>query len=127
MHQVTSYLKELSELESSGRKIKEMSTEEKLKRILKLRQLIPETILGHFDRFVKAGKVPIVVVRNGVCHGCFVRLSSGAHQKLVRQDDLNLCENCGRYIYPEEAPAVEPAPAAIKPKRTRRTQAVAQV
>jgi predicted nucleic acid-binding Zn-ribbon protein len=117
MHSVTSSLRELAEVESPGRNSKTLSTEEKLKRILKLRQLIPESVCGHYDRFVKAGKVPIVAVRNGVCQGCFVRLSSGAFQQLIRQDDLNLCENCGRYIYPQEA--VDEAAAATETKAPR--------
>ena len=121
MHQVTSYLKELAELESPSRNSKELSTEDKLKRILKLRQLIPEPVCGHYDRVKNGGKVPIVAVRNGVCQGCFVRLSSGAYQQLVRQDDLNICENCGRYIYPDPEATVEvPPPAPAKPAKARR-------
>ena len=118
MHEVTAYIKELCELESSKKSAKELSAEDKLKRILKLRQLIPEQIISHYDRFVKAGKVPIVGVRNGVCMGCFVSLATGTYQRLTRQDDLNLCENCGRYIFPMEKVVAE-APAAPAPKRTR--------
>src|SRR5438046_2414168 len=105
MHEVTSFIKELSELESSAASVKDVPTEEKLKRILKLRQNIPEQIIGHYDRFVNAGKIPIIAVRHGVCQGCYVRLSSGSLQQLLRQDDLNICENCGRYIYPDEVAA----------------------
>lgn len=118
MHEITAYIKELCELESAKKPAREISTEEKLQRILKLRQLIPEQIISHYDRFVKAGKVPVVGVRNGVCLGCFVRLASGSHQRLIRQDDLNLCENCGRYIFPIEEVEAE-APVAEAPKRRR--------
>ena len=81
MHQVTSSLKELAELESSGRASKGLSTEEKLKRILKLRQRIPETVCGHYDRFVKAvnkvrswhsaskkDEVEYLFVKSGISH-----------------------------------------------------------
>jgi predicted nucleic acid-binding Zn-ribbon protein len=125
MHQVTAFIRELCELESP-KKSKDVSAEDKLKAILKLRQQIPEPVIGHYDRFVKSGKVPIVAVKNGVCYGCFVKLSSGAYQKLLRQDDLNLCENCGRYIYPDAPPAeTEAAPAPAKPARARRTRVAA--
>lgn len=121
MHEVTSHLKELSELESPIQASKNVSTEEKIKRILKLRQLIPEPVISHYDRFVKSGKVPIVAVKNGVCYGCFVSLSSGSFQQLLRQDDLNLCENCGRYTYPDgEAVEEAVAPVAVKTPRPRR-------
>lgn len=114
MHDVTSYLKELSQIES--KQTKGLSAEERIKRSVKLRQLIPEPVLNHYDRFVKAGKTPVASVRGGVCQGCYVRLSSGALQKLMRQDDLNLCENCGRYIYPEEPTCQKmEAAAATKP------------
>ncbi len=125
MHDVTSYLKELWEFESAGRAPKGISAEDKQKRIQKLRQSIPEQIIGHYDRFVKAGKVPVAGVNNGVCHGCFVRLSSGAYQRLLRQDDLNLCENCGRYIYPIPAAPVEPEPPAAPPRKRGRPKKVA--
>ena len=123
MHQVTGYIKELAELEATSSETKEIATEDKLKRILKLRQLIPEPVCAHYDRVSKAGKIPIVAARNGVCQGCFVRLSSGAFQRLVRQDDLNLCENCGRYIYPDPEGSPEPAPIApAKATKARRTR-----
>ncbi len=128
MHDVTSYLKELCECESAAKRAKDASPEERQKQILKLRQLIPEQILGHYDRFVKAGKVPVIGVRHGVCMGCFVSLSTGALQKLIRQDDLNLCEHCGRYIYPiaEVAPPVAPVEEP-KPPRARRGRAARPV
>jgi len=123
MHEVTAYIKELSELESAAATVKDVSTEDKLKRILKLRQIIPEQIIGHYDRFVKAGKIPIIAVNNGVCKGCYVRLSSGSLQQLLRQDDLNICENCGRYVYPDETAAAAPAPVEAKAPRARRPKA----
>jgi predicted nucleic acid-binding Zn-ribbon protein len=91
-----------------------------------LRQEVPATILGHYDRLVSRGKKAVAVVRRGVCTGCQMRLPSGIHAKLLRDDDICVCDNCARYLLlaaEEEIPAAQPAPPA--PKRAARRRAAA--
>jgi hypothetical protein len=86
-----------------------------------LRQELPAAVLGHYDRLVSRGKKAVAVVRRGVCTGCQMRLPSGINAKLLRDDDISICDNCARYLMlaPEElAPAVPVDPPA--PKRTVR-------
>jgi predicted nucleic acid-binding Zn-ribbon protein len=85
-------------------------------RIEKLRAKIPAQVLGHYDRLAARGKKGVAAVRNQVCTGCHVQVPLGVTVTLMHGDDIQICENCGRYLY--LAPAVEtktvPAPKAEK-------------
>lgn len=97
-----------------------------------LRKGIPEQILGHYDRLRARGKKGVALVRHGVCNGCQMKLASGPYAALIRDDDIAMCDTCGRYLLraPEAAPAPEappaPAPEAKKPApRKRRSKTAA--
>ncbi|HKW30345.1 MAG TPA: C4-type zinc ribbon domain-containing protein [Verrucomicrobiae bacterium] len=91
--------------------------------ITELRAKIPSQILGHYDRLVAKGKKGITTVRDQVCTGCHMRVPIGGIMALKHGEDLQLCENCGRYLYllpaTEAAPAKSAEPAA-KPKPARK-------
>src|SRR5690349_10986025 len=75
-----------------------------------LRALIPQPILGHYDRLVVRGKKGVAVVRNQVCTGCHMRLPIGTINTLMQGNDVRLCDMCGRYLYlldPAESQFVE--------------------
>lgn len=90
-----------------------------------LRREVPETILGHYDRLVARGKKAVAFVRNGVCSGCQMRLPSGLYAKLLRDDDLCVCDNCARYLAlapePPAVAAVAAVPALKRPIRRRQS------
>lgn len=92
-----------------------------------LRRQVPVPILGHYDRLVTRGKKAVALVRHGVCTGCQMKLPSGLYAKLLRQDDVCVCDNCARYLVPapETPPSAEApaAPAAQRAARRRRTSA----
>lgn len=95
----------------------------------RLRASVPEPILAHYDRLVARGKKGVAVVRNQVCTGCHMRLPIGTINTLMQNQDLQLCEICGRYLYlpdPAESQflenlvAAKPAPkAAAKPRKRK--------
>lgn len=95
------------------------------KQIADLRGLIPEPILGHYDRLRARDKKGVAVVRNQVCAGCHMKLPMGVIMILMQDRDIQLCDSCGRYLYlePQAAPPAEPAPA--KPAKKRKAKAVA--
>ena len=72
--------------------------------ILELRTKIPPPILGHYDRLVTRGKRGIAVVRNQVCTGCHMRLPIGVITTLMRGEDIQVCDSCGRYLYLPSGP-----------------------
>jgi predicted nucleic acid-binding Zn-ribbon protein len=68
-----------------------------------LREKIPSQILGHYDRLMARGKKGLAAVRNQVCTGCHLRVPRAFVLALMHEDDIQICENCGRYLYlPEE-------------------------
>jgi predicted nucleic acid-binding Zn-ribbon protein len=99
-----------------------------------LRGEIPQPMLGHYDRLRARGKKGVAVVRNQVCTGCHMHIPIGQINMLMRGEDVQLCESCGRYLYlPDPAEAeflthVEAAKPAVKPPaKPRKRRAVAQV
>ena len=67
--------------------------------ISKLRQKIPPPILDHYDRLTDQGKRGVAAVRHQVCMGCHMRIPIGAIITLMHEADIQLCGNCGRYLY----------------------------
>jgi len=104
-------LTRLQEIEMLARPNAEARTERD-----KLRQAIPEPMLAHYDRLMARRKKGIVVVRNNTCTGCHLRLPMGVIMTLKQAEDVQLCENCGRYLLLPEEPE-PPAPVARR-KRT---------
>ena len=103
-----------------------------------LRGNIPQPIIGHYERLRVRGKKGVAVVRNQVCSGCHMHVPIGQITVLMREEDVQLCENCGRYLYlpdPAEAEfinkveAAKPAakPAAKAPAKPRKRRALAPV
>jgi len=91
-----------------------------------LRALIPQPILGHYDRLFARGKKGLAAVRNQVCTGCHMRLPIGTINTLMHGRDIQLCDTCGRYLYlpdPVEPPPAEPLPAKAARKTRKRKDA----
>ena len=111
--------------ETTGKKVEEQAAQ--------LRGKIPLPVLAHYDRLRARDKKGVAVVRNQTCTGCHMHVPIGQITVLMRQEDIQLCETCGRYLYlpppgeeelPTPAEAPKPAPkAAAKP---RKRKAVAQ-
>ena len=98
--------------------------------ITELRGKIPSQILGHYDRLVAHGKKGLAAVRGQVCTGCHMSLPVGVIATLMRGDDIQLCDSCGRYLYLAEATQPEtPKPAAKpgRPKKPRKSKSSSPV
>lgn len=91
-----------------------------------LRADVAPVVLGHYDRLVSRGKKAVALVRRGVCTGCQMQLPSGLSAKLLRDDDVCVCENCARYLKlaPPE-PAADVAKSAVSTKRPVRRRRAA--
>jgi predicted nucleic acid-binding Zn-ribbon protein len=100
-----------------------------------LRAKLPLPIVGHYDRLRVRGKKGVATVRNQVCSGCHMRVPIGQITELMRGEDIQLCETCGRYLHlPDPAetdlqaqpPAAKPAAKAVKvPAKPRKRRALA--
>ena len=87
--------------------------------VSELRAKIPPQILGHYDRLAAQGKKGVTPIRGQVCSSCHIRVPVGAIMTLKRGADIQLCENCGRYLYLVDEPEAE-TPALVAPKRGRK-------
>lgn len=85
-----------------------------------LRKAIPAPILGHFDRMLVRGRKAVAVVRHGTCTACHVCVAIGVLAALAHGDDVQLCGNCGRYLYLPVDEPVLPSSAVAKPAPARR-------
>ena len=96
--------------------------------IADLRTTIPLPILGHYDRLRARDKKGVAIVRNQSCSGCHMRIPIGTITVLMRGEDVQLCESCGRYLYlpdPAENQFLEHLEAAKPAAKPRRRRAVA--
>jgi hypothetical protein len=98
-----------------------------------LRGNIPPAIIGHYERLRVRGKKGIAIVRNQVCTGCHMHVPIGQITMLMRGEDVQLCETCGRYLYLPTATEVEALnqvvavkPAAKAPAKPRKRRALAR-
>ncbi len=90
-----------------------------------LRGSVPPPILAHFDRMLARGKKGVAIVRNGVCTGCHLRLTSGTNADLLNRAEIHVCDSCGRYLYLPEPEPEAAAPAPVKKVTRTRRKAVA--
>ena len=100
--------------------------------VAELRDKLPQTILSHYDRLRVRGKKGVAIVRNQVCTGCHMRVPIGQITELMRGEDIQLCESCGRYLHlPEPTEAdlhaqpLAAKPAAKAPVKPRKRRALA--
>jgi predicted nucleic acid-binding Zn-ribbon protein len=129
MHSIMEALVELQKLEF-GPNSEASSTKAAAE---KWRVKVPPQILGHYDRLRARGKKGLALVRdNKVCAECHVTVPIGTVITVMKGLDIQLCGNCGRYLYvlpqtaaPELAPPAVPTPPAPKAKRGRKPKKAA--
>jgi uncharacterized protein len=68
-------------------------------RIDELKQELPPQIRSRLERFARTSGRAVVPVINDTCYGCFTAVATGAMSGLGRNDEVNYCESCGRFLY----------------------------
>jgi predicted nucleic acid-binding Zn-ribbon protein len=68
-------------------------------RIEELKEELPPAVRGRLERFMQGGGRAVVPVINDTCYGCFTAVATGAMHGLNRNDSVNYCESCGRFLY----------------------------
>src|ERR1019366_9221820 len=94
MKELFQHLLQLQELESG-----DLSGGSVEAAISQVRRKIPLPVLEHYDRLTARGKTGMAAVRHQVCMGCHMRIPIGAVIRLMHPDDVQMCDNCGRYLY----------------------------
>ena len=108
MRKIMDQLLALKKLELNGR-AKSSASQPEAKQ---LREQVPAPILAHYDRLMTRGKKGVALARNGVCSECHLRITGGKLLDLSAAKDVQLCDNCGRYLYlpPETTTALITTP-----------------
>ena len=108
---------QLQSLESGGVKNKNVEAS-----LAELRAKIPSQILAHYDRLVARKKKGVAAVRGQVCSGCHMQVPLGVVMTLRHGQDIQLCGNCGRYLYLPPTVKTETAEPAVSPKPKKKTR-----
>ncbi len=69
------------------------------KKMEELEKKVSPTLMARYKRVRQHHAVPIVEVRDGKCSGCNMALPSLAIRRLIGEDMILECENCGRLLY----------------------------
>ena len=69
------------------------------KKMEELEKRVSPTLMARYKRVRQHHSIPIVEVRDGKCSGCNMALPSLAIRRLVGEDMILECENCGRLLY----------------------------
>ena len=112
-------LRDLVRLERELRTVRSDSKEYRQirARIDSVRGPLPTSILGHHDRCTARGKLSVAEVRHGVCGACYLALPHAHAFELVsKPTELNVCDNCGAFIYPADEERTDQNPTKPKPK-----------
>jgi len=87
------------------------------KQLAKSRTEIPAQILAHYDRLVARGKKGVAVIKGQICSECHMQVPRNTVLTLMHNTDIQLCENCGRYLcLPEHVNPAKPPVKSKKPK-----------
>jgi predicted nucleic acid-binding Zn-ribbon protein len=115
-------LLELQSLEFGEAEVNNALEKETDRKIASLRLQVPLPILNHYDRLGVRGKKGVAAVRHQTCTGCHVQVTKAVVINLMHGEDIQVCENCGRYLYLPE-PDLSEMPEAQKPARKARKPA----
>lgn len=120
---IARWLRELSELDrNSHSRTAQTRDGATAERITALRELIPTSMLRHYDHLKSRGKRSVAPIIRGVCGSCHLAFPSGVLANLRRTKEmLNVCINCGAFVYLDEEEltngTVSPSPKKIQAKR----------
>lgn len=90
----------LEELEQEHFHIDPAQAREQLEeRALGLEEELSPPVRNRLDRVKGSLDRVVVPVINGVCYGCFVSIPTAVARDQDPNQDLQSCENCGRFLY----------------------------
>ncbi len=66
--------------------------------VAELRNQIPSFILDRYDRLRARDKKALAIVLNCTCTACHMRQPTGKMAALIRGEEIQACDSCGRYL-----------------------------
>lgn len=94
-------LLKLQELENKCKEsnLSETEREHISSEVTLIKAQIPHDIETRFYKLYKKHGEAVVIANGGVCHGCYINLPSSQAIEINYNEELNVCQNCGRFIY----------------------------
>jgi predicted nucleic acid-binding Zn-ribbon protein len=116
MHPQLETLLELQDLKSQRRELQEASGERQFeeevfnisaedaleqldRKILEMEESLPAPIRNRYRRLAGRTERSVVPVIGGTCYGCFVSIPTAVVSDSERNEAINHCDNCGRFLY----------------------------
>lgn len=66
--------------------------------ILKIQKLLPQDMIYKFNNLMEAKGTAVVKLKNGVCSGCKMKVSSITLDSISSSSENIYCDNCGRIL-----------------------------
>ena len=88
----------LQESRVASSSLAERAEKELSGRIAEFRQTIPADVLAVYDRIRQKYPIPIVMIHEEKCTGCFLAVPRGTILDSRRNHALLLCPHCGRLL-----------------------------
>jgi len=60
---------------------------------------LDDTVRQRYERLKGARERMVVPVVGGICYGCFMAVPTAWTSDAERNEDLDVCDNCGRFLY----------------------------
>jgi uncharacterized protein len=106
LQDLKSQRKELNEA-TSTRQVEEevfhVSIEEALtqldQKIDEMENALPAPVRSRYRRLAGRSERTVVPVIGGTCYGCFVSIPTAVISDAERNEQINHCDNCGRFLY----------------------------
>jgi uncharacterized protein len=116
MHPQLETLLELQDLKSQRRELQEASGERQVEeevfnisaehalvqldsKILEMEDSLPSPVRSRYKRLAGRTERSVVPVIGGTCYGCFVSIPTAVVSDADRNEQINHCDNCGRFLY----------------------------
>jgi predicted nucleic acid-binding Zn-ribbon protein len=116
MHPQLETLMELQDLKSQRRELHEMTTTRQVEeevfnirvedaltqldqKIGEMETSLPPQVRSRYKRLSGRTERTVVPVIGGTCYGCFVSIPTAVVSDADRNEDINYCDNCGRFLY----------------------------
>jgi predicted nucleic acid-binding Zn-ribbon protein len=65
----------------------------------RVKEKLDSNILNQYNKLSEKYPRAVVPVIDGVCYGCFMKLPSAFVIRKNKNESINFCPNCGRFIY----------------------------
>ncbi len=76
----------------------------------KLTQGIKSNLMTGYEKLLKSKRgLALVLARDGVCQGCFIRIPPQTYEEIKKRDKIYNCPSCHRMLYTDNSPNTDQA------------------